>query len=347
MDSLTQAVLGASIQGAVLGRQQGRRALFYGAILATLPDLDIAIPYPDPVSVMTYHRGFSHSLFALTLFSVLLAWLIRRWRPRAPYSGMRLWLAIWLVLFTHPLLDAFTSYGTQLLWPFMPTPAAWSSIFIIDPAYTLPLLAATLAAILFGVGRRTWRMLCMALALSTAYLAFTFGAKQVVEHRAHTALAAQGVRVEALFSGATPLNSLLWRLIAKDDAGHYYEGTIGLLDKQPATFQRLPLGREHAALLADSALHQRLRWFSGDWLRYDIVAGTLVVSDLRMGMLGHHFFRFAMAEHTAAGWQIIEPRNWPGRDQGARQLGLVWHRIWHEHPVLPDPQWDALMRAAP
>ena len=65
MDSVTQAVLGAGIQGALLGRVQGRRALFYGAALATVPDLDVLMRYPDPVSLMTYHRGFSHSILSL------------------------------------------------------------------------------------------------------------------------------------------------------------------------------------------------------------------------------------------------------------------------------------------
>ncbi len=50
--------MGGSIQAALLGRIQGRKALLYGAVLATLPDLDVFVPYPDPVSLMTYHRGF-------------------------------------------------------------------------------------------------------------------------------------------------------------------------------------------------------------------------------------------------------------------------------------------------
>lgn len=115
MDSITQALLGASVQGAMLGRWQGRKALAYGAVLGTLPDLDVVIDYGDAVANMTYHRGFSHSLFVLSIVAVLLTWLIRRFRPDERYSGTRLFLTIWLVLVTHVLLDAFTSYGTQLL----------------------------------------------------------------------------------------------------------------------------------------------------------------------------------------------------------------------------------------
>lgn len=109
MDSITQAVLGASIQGALLGRWQGRRALLYGAMLGTLPDLDVIIDYGDAVADMTYHRGFSHSLFVLSALALALTLLIRKLRPDPGYSARRLFLTLWLVLITHPLLDAFTS----------------------------------------------------------------------------------------------------------------------------------------------------------------------------------------------------------------------------------------------
>ncbi len=124
MDSITQAVLGASIQGALLGRWQGRKALLYGAILGTLPDLDVVLDYGDAVANMTYHRGFSHSLLVLSVVSVLLAWAVRRFRPHPEYSGVRLWFCIWLILITHALLDAFTTYGTQLFWPLTTPPVA-------------------------------------------------------------------------------------------------------------------------------------------------------------------------------------------------------------------------------
>lgn len=172
MDSITQAVLGAALQGAVLGRIQGRRALVYGAVLATVPDLDVVIRYADPVSQMTYHRGFSHSIFVLTGLALLLAWMVsavarRRW-PDKGYSLTRLFLAFWLVLVTHPILDAFTVYGTQLLWPLHLTPQSWAAVFIIDPLYTVPLLLAVLYAAFKGLEGRAVRVLSLALAISTA-----------------------------------------------------------------------------------------------------------------------------------------------------------------------------------
>lgn len=195
MDSVTQAVLGAGIQGALLGRVQGRRALIYGAALATVPDLDVLMRYPDPVSLMTYHRGFSHSIFVLTGLALLLTWLIRRYWPQAPYSGRRLFLTLWLVLVTHPLLDAFTVYGTQLFWPLASIPESWSAIFIIDPVYTVPLLLAAVYAVIAGMTRGARRFLAGALIFSTAYLGFGLVGRIAAEQRVRDAMQAQGIAV--------------------------------------------------------------------------------------------------------------------------------------------------------
>ncbi|HSC79985.1 MAG TPA: metal-dependent hydrolase, partial [Chitinolyticbacter sp.] len=133
MDSLTQIVLGASVAALAAPPAQRRRALLAGAMLGTLPDLDIvplALMGVDAVTYVTWHRGPSHSLLVLTALALLL-WPLARWRSTTVRVAPRRWLAaIWLALLTHPLLDAFTVYGTQLWWPLQPPPAMWSSVFI-------------------------------------------------------------------------------------------------------------------------------------------------------------------------------------------------------------------------
>ena len=137
-----------------------RKALVAGAMLGTLPDLDVFIDFGDAVRNFTYHRGFSHSLFVLPGVAVLIWMALRRWW--APVrAAPRPWLiAILLALITHPLLDAHTAYGTQLLWPLAPTPTSWSTLFIIDPLYTLPLLAGVTVIALRGVRPRAGRRVC-------------------------------------------------------------------------------------------------------------------------------------------------------------------------------------------
>ena len=141
MDSITQAALGGALGGAVLGHRFGRAAVVAGALLGTLPDMDVLIDYGDAVANFSQHRGFSHSLLVLVPLAVVLAALLSRWQRSVSF---RRWLTFTgAILITHPLLDAFTTYGTQLLWPLGP-PVAWHTIFIIDPLYTLPLLVAVI-----------------------------------------------------------------------------------------------------------------------------------------------------------------------------------------------------------
>ncbi|VXC56058.1 Hydrolase [Pseudomonas sp. 8Z] len=348
MDSITQAVLGATIQGALLGRWQGRKALLYGAALATLPDLDVFIDYGDAVADMTYHRGFSHSLFVLSGLALLLTWLVRHYRPHPGYSSQRLLLTLWLVLITHPLLDAFTSYGTQLFWPLMPTPTAWSSIFIIDPLYTLPLIIAVLAGLIGGLHKRSTRIPTIALALSTLYLGFTLAGKYMAEQRVERELAHQGISAERIFATPTPFNSLLWRVIVLDGED-YYEALTGWFDSAPPQLQRLPLGTQLRTALADTPMHQRLDWFTGGMLRYDRVDDHLIVTDLRLGMTGFHPFRFDFAQWQEGRWQVHEHISRLSFSRGEpEQLMLLLRRIWQPQTEVPLLTWaDALKRTQP
>lgn len=340
MDSLTQAVLGAGIQGALMGRYQGRKALLYGGLLATLPDLDVLMSYPDPVSLMTHHRGFSHSVFVLTGLAALLAWLIRRKWPQAPYSAGRLFLTLFLVLVTHPVLDAFTVYGTQLFWPWPSIPESWSAVFIIDPVYTLPLLVAVVVAARAGCSPGTQRALTAALVFSTAYLGVAMLGHWQAKQRVEQVLREQGVQPVALQATPMPFNTLLWRVLAKDDQGQYYEAVSGWFDRHPPEMVALPLHLHLRGILDGVALHERLRWFTGDWLRYDVIDNALVVSDLRMGIAGYYTFRFVMAERDANGnWMAVTPRHWPSDRGNLQQLQLVMARIFDSSTPLPLAEW--------
>ncbi|MCU1126893.1 metal-dependent hydrolase [Stenotrophomonas maltophilia] len=328
MDSVSQALLGACIQGALMGRTQGRRSLLYGALLGTVPDLDVIVQYADPVSNMTYHRGFSHSLFVLTIVAGLLTLVIKRIWPHTSYSAGRLGTTLLLVLVTHPLLDAFTIYGTQLFWPLARTPESWSAIFIIDPIFTIPLLAAVAISLLKGFSNKANNGLSVALMFSAAYLLFGLGARIYTEQRVHKALASQGIEIAELRSVPTPFNSLLWRTLAMEPDGHYIEAISSVFDRHMPEWIRLQRGSQLSEPLQGSPLYDRLRWFTDDWLRYDMLGDTLVVSDLRMGSPSLYTFRFAMARCGADGELTpMAPEAWPSRMANASEVGAMLRRI--------------------
>ncbi|GHB22106.1 metal-dependent hydrolase [Salinicola rhizosphaerae] len=352
MDSLTQACLGASIGGAVMPRL-GRRALLIGAALGTLPDLDVVIDYGNAVADYTHHRGFSHSLFVLTGVATLLT-LITRLLPRSrdvATFGHR-WLLFALCLLTHPLLDAFTTYGTQLLWPLNTPPIAWHSLFIIDPFYTLPLL---IGVIVVAVWPRRHRLLRWVLGLSCLYIGFSLGAQAFVESRVRTALAERGLESAPLMVQPAPLTTLLWRVTAVGDTD-IQEGWVSLFDgNAPIVFQEWPIGTlgRDVALKTDDG--QRLAWFSGPFLRYAHQpmpdgGDRLIAIDVRLGIPGTHPFAFPLAQRAPAEggaqsqWRAIHgERLSQGRPDGAVLTRLMQRLV--DPTVVPipaPPEADAL-----
>ena len=307
-------------------RGHRRKALVAGALLGTLPDLDVLIDYGDAVRNFTYHRGFSHSLFVLPGVAVLIWLLLRRWWEPVDVAPGRWLAAISLALITHPLLDAHTAYGTQLLWPLTVTPTSWSTIFIIDPLFTLPLLAGFVAILGWALRPGAHRVLVAALVLSTVYLGWTWIGKAVVERHARHSLAAAGLDYRALFSTPAPLNSLLWRVVVLTDEG-YAEGFDSLIiDEGDIAFSSYVSDTTALAEAADIWAVQRLRWFSNDFVRADVVDGRLVITDLRMGQDPNYVFRHIVAAHGNLHWKPVPPERMPVLF-GRADLAGVFERI--------------------
>jgi inner membrane protein len=300
MDSLTQAALGAAVGVATMGRRTAPwKAAAWGAAWGTLPDLDAFIDHGDPVSNMTLHRGHSHALFWLTLAAPLLGALAARlngeWAQRR-----RWWLAAWLALVTHPLLDWMTVYGTQLLRPFTDTPYAIGSIFIIDPLYTLPLLVGVGGALAVRSPAR-WRWNAAGLLLSCLYLGWTVTAQAHVRALAQASLARQGIVPTQLLVTPAPLNTLLWRVVAMTPDG-YHEGFRSVLDRgHDITFERFDSGAALAPALAGLPAVERMRWFTRGFYKLSEVDGQARITDLRMGQEPYYTFSFGVARRSSGG----------------------------------------------
>ncbi|MGM1052707.1 MAG: metal-dependent hydrolase [Pseudomonadota bacterium] len=337
MDSITQATLGAAIGGAVLGRRLGRKAVLIGAVLGTLPDLDVVIDYGDAVANVTEHRGFSHSLFVLAGLATALTLLCVRFAPARDISLGRWGAFFSLCLLTHPLLDALTTYGTQLWWPLDVPPVAYAIVFIIDPLYTLPLLVGIGTALVTGNGRRgpAW-----GLALASAYLMFALGAKQLVAHRIEPILAERGLQEAPRLVQPTPFNTLLWRVTVVNDDEHH-ELLVGVLDGGiPPLVETYRRGAELEAAALASERGQRLDWFAGPFLRYETreIDGqeTLVATDLRLGFPGFYPFAFTLAIREGDSWQeVVVSEQLAAPSRGTREaLSRLAGRVMAPEPVL-------------
>lgn len=277
-----------------------------GAALGTLPDLDVAIRYGDAVKNFTMHRGFSHSLFVLVPVSVALWAVLRRWWIPVREAPLPWLAAIFFALVTHPLLDAHTAYGTQLFWPLESPPIMWSTLFIIDPLYTLPLVVGVVIASISPYARRASVALIAGLALSSAYLAWSWIGKIQVERHARAELDRLGLGHAPLFSTPTPFNTLLWRVVVLTEDG-YLEGYDSLLISEQ--YMRLDAyDTDKQSLNAASGVWAvaRLRWFTQDFLKAEVRDKRLLLTDLRMGAEPNYVFSHVAAEYGNPRWQPIE-----------------------------------------
>jgi inner membrane protein len=327
MDSITHLFYGGVIAAAIAPPRHRRAALLAGAALNTLPDLDV-LPLAfcnDPVVQLTWHRSATHSWLVLPFVAWAL-WAFFRWRGgRVAEAPVRWWWVIFTCLMAHPFLDAFTVYGTQLLWPLPVPPAMWSSLFIIDPLFTLPWLVACIVAWRAREQIGT-RALAAGLVLGTAYLGWSLAAKVAVDRAAAPALAAIGLADAPRFSTPAPLTTLRWRVVAMADGG-YVEGSRRIGDAVPIAFRFHPydVAAVHAAAAIPAV--RRLSWWNHGFQKGEVRNGTLVLSDLRMGSEPDYSFAYAVARRQASTWRAIAPPYNVDRRQARKALGMLIRRL--------------------
>lgn len=293
MDSLTQFALGSAIGVAVLRRKcPVWKAALLGGLLGTLPDLDAFIDHGDPIRNMTYHRGFSHAFFYQTLAAPFLGWLIARMPSQR--SNFKSWaVASLLILITHALIDYMTVYGTQIGLPFFPGAFAASSIFIIDPLYTLPLLfGLALTGWIKSNARLRWNDL--GLIVSSLYLVWTLGAQHHVKMIALENFSKENIQTQSVLVTPTAFNTILWRIVAMTPTG-YVEGFYSLLDRdQHIDFQEYQVDQKLYSQWKDNWYVGRMEWFTHGFLKLAKNGDQVILTDLRMGQEPYYTFNFIL-----------------------------------------------------
>ncbi|MFL1896591.1 metal-dependent hydrolase [Aquimarina sp. 2-A2] len=286
MDSLTQIVLGAAVGELALGKKMGNKAILWGAIAGTIPDLDVMTKwFFDPVRANELHRGFSHSIFFSLLAAPLFGWLLSKIYKKSE-AGWRDWtLLMFLGLFTHPLLDAFTTWGTQLFWP-SPYKVSFKSIFVIDPLYTLPFLLCVVLAMRLkreNPKRRSYAKI--GLIISSSYLLLTLILKGYTYTKFEASLIAQNIEYIDIQTKPTPFNSVLWTANV-ETADAYRIGYYSIFDKSPTIqFSTIPKNHELLGAIAEDPLIERLIRLTEGWYTIDQQEDTLLFNDLRFGQL--------------------------------------------------------------
>ena len=283
MDSLTQIVLGITTAEWVAGKKLQNKTFLYGAILGTIPDLDIVVgKFMSDVDGVAIHRGLSHSLLFFVFLAPILGWIIAKVeKSKISFKSASL-LAFWCLV-THVLLDLFTSWGTQILWP-LDYRFALKTIFVIDPLYTIPLFISLIFVWRnkeFLVRRK---YLIRGLVISSSYLLLTCVLKLFAVNKFEKALQNQKLNYQELIVKPTAFNCILWNANISTSKG-YYLADYSLFDSQPIQFTFYPKNLKLEEKLVNSYDFQQLKKISEGWYLVSEQNNCLFFNDLRFGLL--------------------------------------------------------------
>ena len=283
MDSLTQIVLGIATAELVAGKKLQNKTFLYGAVLGTIPDLDILVgKFLSDVEGVAIHRGLSHSLLFFMFLSPVLGWLISKIeKEKISFKSASL-LAFWCLV-THVILDLFTSWGTQILWP-LDYRFALKTIFVIDPLYTIPLLISLIFVWKNKDSLIRRKYLIRGLVMSSSYLLLTCLLKLFAVQQFENTLENQKLTYQELIVKPTAFNCILWNANVATSKG-YYLADYSLFDSQPIIFTFYPKNKELEEKLVNSYDFQQLKKISEGWYLVSEQNHRIYFNDLRFGLL--------------------------------------------------------------
>lgn len=332
MDPLTHALAGAAASRVALARPLATAALLPGAAGALLPDADAFIRSTgDPLLYAEFHRHFTHALAFIPIGGALasLPWVIatREPRRRMAYAG-----AATVGYATHGLLDASTTYGTLLFWPFSVTRVSWDIIPIVDPLFTAVLVAALAASVW---RRRAWPA---GAGIIACLLYLGLGIHQrdraLDAQRAVAAIRGHTVVRGAAFPGFG--SNLLWRSLYLSGDGRLHMDRLRVPWRGAVTWRagaqvdRLTFEDLPATVRSDARLRRdfwRFWWFADGWVARSML-DSAVIGDAR--------YSDAVPRYEAV-WGV---RFIPGREPP-----VVWVDRSRQRRVDPRALWAELRGA--
>ncbi len=334
MDSLTQIVLGGAIGELVAGRKMGNRAVLWGAIAGTIPDLDVFFRvFYHPIEAALVHRGFSHSLLFSLLVSPILAYLLNIATKRT--YGFRLWVQLffWGIV-THPILDMFTNYGTQFLWPFEAR-ITFNSVFVIDPLYTVPFMVLLIWAMRFDRNSTKRRRLNrIGLIYSTAYLFLGLLIKWYIWTESQAYVKAHHLKVNRMMVTPMPFTCFYWYVLGENNDQYVVMHRSIFNDQitdKPLVIDRGPWRIQHLSW-AETNHNWDLHRFTSDFCLIQEQGKRLRAYDLRFGYTGKFTretintpimgYEFKLCNKKIVSTKMLRKAPW-----GALDFNYYWRKV--------------------
>tara|TARA_B100001778_G_scaffold25126_2_gene18488 strand:+ start:290 stop:1297 length:1008 start_codon:yes stop_codon:yes gene_type:complete len=322
MDPISQGTVGAAFAQSSASKNNIIRIGFIGFLAGLAPDLDVLIrSSDDPILFLEYHRQFSHSLFFIPFGSLFVALFLFPFF-KGSMSMKTVYVASFLGYATHGLLDACTSYGTQLFWPFSDERVTWNNISIVDPLFTLPIAVLLVIAIItrrkmFSFIAIGWIVFYLSLGF-VQYERTLSAAMQLADSRGHNS---ERLTLKPSFG-----NLILWKSIYEHDGIYFVDAIRTVYSSTWCSGESIRKFdyQYHLPNLDRSSQQaidiERFRWFSQDYLGYD--EKNSLVTDIRYSMLPNQI---------APMWGIVIDKNqnmdehaswWTGRSLDQNQLDL-------------------------
>lgn len=288
MDSLTHIALGAVIGDAVAGKSLGKKAMLIGAAAQSLPDIDFVLGFfNSPVDDLLAHRGFTHSFLFGILATIGLAYLMKRFIGGDETFTLKHWmLFLGTEVLMHLMLDSLNSYGTGLFEPFTNQRISFNVIFVADPIFTIWVLTGV---ILLLCMKRTnpnrLRVAALTVMLSACYIGICLFNKTLINSRAEKAFVQAGFTPKKYFTSPTPLNNLLWYVVAEADSG-FFVGYSSVFDRDKNIhLEYYPQNTYLLTGVSNQDEVAKLQRFAQGYYTIEKVEGTVVLNDLRFGQI--------------------------------------------------------------
>ena len=287
MDSLTHIALGACMGEAFAGKTVGKKAMLWGILAQSIPDIDfIAAFWMKTTDNLLAHRGFTHSLLFGGIIAFILTFFAEKWH-RPHNISFKKWIAFFgSVIFVHLFLDAFNNYGVGWFEPFSHYRISFNSIYVADPFFSIWSAIAIIALLILKRkdSRRKfwWRF---GLGMSFLYLSYCVINKLKIDHDVQQIFAKQNIPHSRYFTTPTPLQNWLWYVVAGDDKG-YYVGFRSVFDrKKEIQFEFFPRNDSLIQYVKSIDDLNKLIRFSQQFYTADKYSDTVVFNDLRFGQV--------------------------------------------------------------
>jgi membrane-bound metal-dependent hydrolase YbcI (DUF457 family) len=283
MDSLSQIAVGIATAEVCAGSKLRNKTFLYGAVLGTIPDLDILVgKFMSDVQGVAIHRGLSHSIVFFLFLSPLLGTIMHR-LEKDIISWNRSVLVVFACLVTHVLLDMFTTWGTQIFWP-LDHRIALKTIFVVDPLYTVPLLIGLVFVWKSKSLESRKQYLYRGLLVSSTYLLLTVGLKLTALNKFEKTLEKQQISYDDIIVKPTAFNTILWNAnVAVGDG--YLLGYYSFFDTKPIHFDFYSKNALLEASIKESKDFQCLQKISEGWYTLSSYEDRIFFNDLRFGLL--------------------------------------------------------------